>query len=157
MKNDQDACPHPLQRKSLYEPVPRFWITDGWLLMKWHISHGSAHGIIQDWHGLQKVCARWVPKQLTEEHKCNCFAVCQGLLNLCCKKDAFFRHAVTGRGCGSTITLQKENTRGWNGSIRHHLSKWSSKLNHRQGKWWWHFYGMHKGQFWNTAKRGAQQ
>ena len=34
-----------------------------------NISHGSAHVIVHDDLGYYKVCARWVPKQLTLEHK----------------------------------------------------------------------------------------
>ncbi|PNF22656.1 hypothetical protein B7P43_G07101 [Cryptotermes secundus] len=33
------------------------------------ISHGSAHQIIHDELGFHKVCARWVPRELTAEHK----------------------------------------------------------------------------------------
>jgi hypothetical protein len=46
-----------------------------------HISHGFAHGIIQDELGFHKVSARWISKQLTGEHKCNRLTNCQGLLN----------------------------------------------------------------------------
>jgi hypothetical protein len=37
MKNVQEACPHPLQRKTLIDSIPRFWIIDGLLSMKWRI------------------------------------------------------------------------------------------------------------------------
>jgi hypothetical protein len=37
--------------------------------MKWHIIHGSLHGIIHDQLGFYEVHARWVPKQLRGEHK----------------------------------------------------------------------------------------
>ena len=44
------------------------------------ISVGSAHHIIHDELKLRKVCARWVPKQLTPEMKERCVDACQGLL-----------------------------------------------------------------------------
>jgi hypothetical protein len=40
------------------------------------ISHGSVHEIIHSRLGFHKVCARWVPKQLTEEHKRNRLTIC---------------------------------------------------------------------------------
>jgi hypothetical protein len=33
------------------------------------ISHGSAYQIIHDELGFHKLCARWVPRELTAEHK----------------------------------------------------------------------------------------
>lgn len=35
------------------------------------ISDGSAHESYETWLRFHKVCARWIPKWLTEEHKCN--------------------------------------------------------------------------------------
>jgi hypothetical protein len=67
-------------------------------------SHGTAHGIIQDRLGFHKVCATWVPKHLTGEHKHKCLTICQGLLNHHCKKDDFFLDALSlGPRRGSTI------------------------------------------------------
>jgi hypothetical protein len=43
------------------------------------ISHGSVHEIIHNHLGFRKVCARWVPKQLTEEHKRNHLTICRSL------------------------------------------------------------------------------
>ena len=45
------------------------------------ISHGSAYDIIRNRLDFHKVCARWVPKQLTEEQKNNRVAICQCLLD----------------------------------------------------------------------------
>ncbi|XP_035215058.1 histone-lysine N-methyltransferase SETMAR-like [Stegodyphus dumicola] len=39
------------------------------ILDKLDISHGSGHKIIADHLEFRKVCARWVPRLLTEEHK----------------------------------------------------------------------------------------
>jgi hypothetical protein len=33
------------------------------------ISHGSAYQIINDELGFHKICARWMPRELTAEHK----------------------------------------------------------------------------------------
>jgi hypothetical protein len=35
------------------------------------ISHGSAYQIIHDEFDFHKVCRRWVPMELTAEHKCH--------------------------------------------------------------------------------------
>ena len=45
------------------------------------ISHGSAYQIIHDELGFHKVCARWVPRELTAEHKRKRVEICQHLLN----------------------------------------------------------------------------
>ena len=45
------------------------------------ISHGSAYEIIHSRLGFRKVCTRWVPKELTEEHRNNREAICQRLLD----------------------------------------------------------------------------
>ncbi|PNF13580.1 hypothetical protein B7P43_G18274 [Cryptotermes secundus] len=41
------------------------------------ISHGSAYEIIHNRLGFHKVCARWVPKQLTVLHKQTHLDICQ--------------------------------------------------------------------------------
>jgi hypothetical protein len=99
------------------------------------ISNGSAHGVTQDRFGFHKICARWVPKQLTREHKRNCLIICQGLLNRYRNEgDALWDALSPAKICGSTITLQKENACEWNGNIRYSQSKISSKFNHLRGK-----------------------
>jgi hypothetical protein len=61
------------------------------------ISHGSVHEIIHNHLGFHKMCARWVPKQLTEEHKHNCVTICRSLLNRYRQEgDAFLRCIITG-------------------------------------------------------------
>lgn len=45
------------------------------------ISHGSAHAIITEHLGFRKVCARWVPRLLTENHKEVRLQICERLLN----------------------------------------------------------------------------
>ena len=61
------------------------------------ISHGSAYDIIHNRLGFRKVCARWVPKELTEEQKNNRVAICQCLLDRYANKgEAFLTRIVTG-------------------------------------------------------------
>lgn len=61
------------------------------------ISHGSAHEIIHDKLGFRKVCARWVPKDLTEMHKHNRVQICQRLLDRYNNEgEAFLERIVTG-------------------------------------------------------------
>jgi hypothetical protein len=61
------------------------------------ISYGSVHEITHNRLGFHKVCARWVPKQLTEKHKRNRLTICRSLLNRCCQEgDAFLRRIITG-------------------------------------------------------------
>jgi hypothetical protein len=75
------------------------------------ISNGSAHGVSQDLFGFHKVCARWVPKQFTREHKRNCLTICQGLLNRYRSEDDAFCDALSlATRRGPTITLQKETS-----------------------------------------------
>lgn len=47
------------------------------------LSKSSIHRIVFDELGYRKVCARWVPKQLTADHKTNRVDACQNLLRRC--------------------------------------------------------------------------
>ena len=61
------------------------------------ISHGSTYAIIHKRLGFRKVCARWVPKELTEEQKNNRVAICQRLLDRYANEgEAFLTRIVTG-------------------------------------------------------------
>jgi hypothetical protein len=60
------------------------------------ISHGSAHDIIHNRLGFHKVCARWVPKQLTEEHKNNRVVICRLLDRYSNESEAYFKRIVAG-------------------------------------------------------------
>ena len=61
------------------------------------MSHGSAHHIVHDVLQFHKVCARWVPRQLTAELKERRVDVCQELLK-CFEEegDGFLVRIVTG-------------------------------------------------------------
>ena len=85
------------------------------------ISHGSAYDIIHNRLGFRKICARWVPKELTEEQKNSHVAICQRLLDRHANEgEAFLTRIVTGTKRGSIILHQKANASSWNGNIRDH-------------------------------------
>lgn len=61
------------------------------------ISHGSAYEIIHNRLGFHKVCARWVPKQLTQLHKQTRLDICkQHLDRYVNERDNFFDRIITG-------------------------------------------------------------
>ena len=61
------------------------------------ISHGSAYEIIHNRLGFHKVCARWIPKQLTMLHKQTRLDICQQNLDRYEKEgDAFLDRIITG-------------------------------------------------------------
>jgi len=59
------------------------------------ISHGSAHNLVKSL-GFSKVCARWVPRQLTPDLKRQRLDCCTELLQLNERDDTFLRRIVTG-------------------------------------------------------------
>ncbi|KYO21352.1 histone-lysine N-methyltransferase SETMAR [Alligator mississippiensis] len=61
------------------------------------VSAGSIHAILHDHLNYQKVCARWVPKQLTDVHKRQRVEVCTQLLqHLQDEGEGFLSRIVTG-------------------------------------------------------------
>ena len=74
------------------------------------ISHGSAYDIIHNRVGFRKVCARWIPKELTEEQKNNRVAICQRLLDRYANEgEAFFdTNSHWGRNVGSSFCTGKQ-------------------------------------------------
>jgi len=61
------------------------------------ISHGSAYQIIHDELSYHKVCARWVPRELTAEHKRKRAEICQRLLDRYKNEgEEFLSRIVTG-------------------------------------------------------------
>jgi hypothetical protein len=57
----------------------RAMILDDGITLQHDIGEGSAHAIVHDIPGYHKVCARWVPKSLTEQLKRNRFNISSGL------------------------------------------------------------------------------
>ena len=61
------------------------------------ISHGSAYQMIHDEVGFHKICARWVPRELTAEHKRKRVEICQRLLDRYNNEgEEFLSRIVTG-------------------------------------------------------------
>ncbi|KAF8785105.1 Histone-lysine N-methyltransferase SETMAR like protein [Argiope bruennichi] len=101
MKREQDGHQPPLQMNNIQQAremvLANRRITIDEVASALNISHGSAHEIIHDELGFHKVCARWVPRQLTAEHKLIRVRVCQRLLSRFSNKgDAFLSRIVTG-------------------------------------------------------------
>ena len=62
-----------------------------------HISHGSAYEVIHNRLDFHKVCARWIPIQLTMLHKQMHLDICQQNLDRYDKEgDAFLDRIITG-------------------------------------------------------------
>ena len=59
------------------------------------LSHGNAHNLVKSL-GFSKVCARWVPRQLTPDFKRQRLDYCTELLQLHEIDDTFLRRIVTG-------------------------------------------------------------
>jgi len=61
------------------------------------MSHGSAYNIVHNDLGYRKVCSRWVPKQLSDDHKHARQTICQEHLDRHVREgDAFLHRTVTG-------------------------------------------------------------
>jgi len=61
------------------------------------MSHGSAYDIVQDGLGYRKVCSRWVPRQLSDDHERAQQMICQEHMNRDAHEgDAFLHQIVTG-------------------------------------------------------------
>ena len=73
------------------------WLTIDEVANRLQISHGSAYEIIHNRLGFHKVCARWVPKQLTMLHKQMSLDICQQNMDCYDKEgDAFLDRIITG-------------------------------------------------------------
>jgi hypothetical protein len=60
-------------------------------------SEGSAHSMVHDILGFLKVCAQWVPKELTAVHKQNCVDISSHLLEQYHNEgDNFLNRIITG-------------------------------------------------------------
>jgi len=62
-----------------------------------NMSHGSAYSIVHNDLRYRKVCSRWVPRQLSDDHKRAWQTICQEHLDRhACEGDAFLHQIVTG-------------------------------------------------------------
>jgi hypothetical protein len=77
-----------------------FFKTEEWHSMKlqnnWISALGSAYSVVHDNLQVHKVCVRWVPKELTDEHKCMCLDICSQHLPHYSDGDNFLQQIVTG-------------------------------------------------------------
>ena len=61
------------------------------------IRQGTAYSLVHEILVFHKVAARWVPRHLTKEHKCNCQHICSSLLERYNREgDNFLNHIITG-------------------------------------------------------------
>jgi hypothetical protein len=58
--------------------------------------NGSAHAIVHDDLGYHKVCAQWVPKQLTAQHKQQCTDVVTRFLQHYKEDPSILERIMTG-------------------------------------------------------------
>ena len=88
------TSPHMLQRADDIRVDRR--ITSRQLAVQLSVSNGSGMAII-DASGYSKVCARWVPRSLTIEHRRQTKAICSELLErFDAEREAFLSRIVTG-------------------------------------------------------------
>ena len=99
------------------------------------MSYGSAHHIVHDVLQFHKVCARWVPCQLTAELKERCVDACQELLKLFeAEGDGFLGKLLQEMKPGFTTTNQEPRKWARNGTIPPHQNEKNSTHNHlREG------------------------
>ena len=122
------------------------------------INHGSANEMMHNKLGFHKVCARCVPKQLTEVHKQTRVDIWRKHLDRYGnKRDIFLDKIITVTKHGSIITIQRVNGRVWNGNIHNRLARKSLKPKNPQENWCLQCFGTHKAQYGNIIRRGAQQ
>jgi len=55
-----------------------------------NMSHGCAYSIVHDDLGYGKVCSSWVPRQLSDDHKCARQTICQEHLDRLLVKEILF-------------------------------------------------------------------
>ena len=135
------------------------WVTIDELANHFEISHGSAYDINHNRLGFRKVCARWVPKELTKEQKNNRVAICRRLLDRYAKEcEALLTRIVTGDETWdhNFAPESKRQSMEWKhpGSP---VKKKNSRVKLLREKWCSQFSGTHKGYYWNMIWKGAQQ
>ena len=67
------------------------------IAVEFNMSHGSAYNIVHDDLGYRKVCSRWVPRQLSDDHMRARQTICQEHIDCHTHEgDAFLHQIVTG-------------------------------------------------------------
>ena len=99
------------------------------------ISHGSAYELMHNKLRFHKVCARWVPKQLTDVHKQTRVDICKNIwIAMVTNETSSQTKSSLVTKYGSIITSRRVNGRVWNGNIHIHNrpARKSSKPIHPQ-------------------------
>jgi len=64
--------------------------------VEFNMSHGCAYSIVHNDPGYREVFSRWVPWQLSDDHKRARQTICQEHLDRLAREDAFLHRIVTG-------------------------------------------------------------
>jgi hypothetical protein len=109
-------------------------------------SKGSVNNVI-DALGYAKVCARWIPRNFTDDHKTVRKKVCSDFLSRYeAEGGSFLSRVVTGDKTCITLNRRSKDSQ-WNGIIQLLLGGRSLRLSLQQGKSWPRFLGYRKGDF----------
>jgi hypothetical protein len=95
-----------------------------------NISIGSAYSVMHDKFQFHKVYTRWVPKELTDEHKNMRLDTCSHHLARYCKDHNFLQQIITGNETWLHHYQPDTSGRACNGSIHHLLLQRNSRRNH---------------------------
>jgi hypothetical protein len=96
------------------------------------ISIGSGYSVMHGNLQFHKACARWVPKELTDEHNRMYLDIYSCHLACYCKEgDNFLQRIITGDETWVTTINQKPSRIACNGSVCHLLLKRNSRCNHQ--------------------------
>jgi hypothetical protein len=75
------------------------------------ISIGSTYSVVHDNLQFHKMCARWIPKRLTNEHKCMHLDICSCHLTCYCKEGEKFLQWIATDDEAWTDHYQPETNR----------------------------------------------
>ena len=122
------------------------------------ISHGSAYQIIHEELRFHKLCARWVPRELTAEHKHKSVEICQCLLDRYYNQgEEFLSRIVTGDETWAHHYEPESKTQSMEWKHPGSPAKKEFKTQPTAGKVMLTVFGNQKGPYWKTTwKRGVQ-
>jgi len=121
------------------------------------ISHGSAYEIVHDRLAFHKVCAQWVPEQLTEWPKEIRLDICKRLVDRCgAEGDHFLKRMVTGDETWIHLYEPESKCQSMEWKHTHSPAKKKFKTHPTAGKLMLTVFGNQKGCYWNIMKRSEQ-
>ena len=89
------------------------------LEQQFNLSHGTIWDIVYERLGYRKVCSRWVPRQLTEDHKKNRMgASLTNLLRFNDNGEDFLEQIITGDETWIHQYCPEKKRNPWHGSIQ---------------------------------------